>query len=771
MAGPSIGCGQQLRALFLVLCVMSLMSLMRMSLIYNNTINTSSTETETDVNYKAFFAPPFNLVTVKHSNQEASIALAKMDSPSPRQQQTTSNSESPASDENLNSQLPPPTTTKAKATKAKKKVAKATKTKASATPDKDQRNGNSNNKTLSLLYPTGLMGGYRNQAMRFIGLVKHAIDEGYDRLLLPTLVWSTRYVNTRYLAKKPDFNPAVKFWPIPFDELFDVDHWNTFHHHRHESQNTTGSEGEREQFSLPRLVFSVDDDETNSNSNSVCWKPKTDDSIVSVPAIQRKKPKFAKSFLPLLTSRMLFGNNNNNDDGNKDDVDVDDESKNKRRDAFVLDPLQAEAMEFLTGDKMARKPHKLNLSKSVNHCTHPHVFGGASSKLWENYMKIYKTPESYPKLVETVDEALVPAKPWRILADRCVEYHLGLGDDEFMEEEEDPHALGHDHSYIALHARVEAEMLVHKCGKEMERNLTTILELVELLALDYNSETGGLPDFAKERARELSYSSPISNDLRQQLRNNNDNNDDDSKNKKRRHLKGAFVAVARDEFNDVESFPNIFNITSHNRGYLNQRSISYDKDGSELYTKILEAREREQKQRQAAASKGRRRLGEDDGAAPPQSKSNDSNNNNNNNNSNPLPVFECGDGWVKHAFYESEDRQKKLLTPSSSSELEKGYGLYHKYGPNNNKDGDENRSFPLLPLPEHYFGDILPSMLNFWLAVRADVFVGVKKSSWSTDVWTTRYYYGRGDRNFEYTSDRGILAIGNGGLPENHKNC
>jgi len=700
-----------------------------------------------------------------NSNQEASsiVSLAKLDtvaSSSPRQQ-TTGNPEFMASDE-----FP---------------------TIASTTypDDKHRRNNATSNHrtttTLSLLYPAGLIGGYRNQAMLFIGLVKHAIDEGYDNLLLPTLVWSTRYGNSAYkpnpVTKQVNtINQAVRFWPIPFDDLFDVDHWNTFYH-QHQSvssrqNNTTRSESNPKPFSLPQLVSSVVDDETNSNSNSnkVCWKPNTDDSIVSVKTIQRNNnPNFTRSFLPLLTSRMLFGNNNDNDDRDKYDVD----DKNKRsRDAFVLDPLQADAMEFLTGDKMARKPHKLDLSKSVNHCTHPHVFGGKSQQLWNSYLQIDKTPgKLYSKLVETVEEALVPAKPWRVLADRCVEYHLGLGDDEFKEEEEDPHALGHDHSYIALHARVEAEMLQHKCGKNMERNLTTILELVELLALDYNSDTGDLPESAKERARELSYTSPISDDLRQQLLTSTN-----SKNtKQHRHLKGAFVAVARDELNDVESFPKLFSVTSHNRGYLNQRSISYDANGSELYTQTLEAREREQNERQtqkaAAAtiiSKGRRRrLGEDKDGVPPKTDKNDDNKNQ------PLPIFECGDGWVKHAFYASEDRQKELFTPSSSSELEKGYGLYQKYGPNinDNDDDEENRSFPLLPLPQNYFGDILPSMLNFWLAVRADVFVGVKKSSWSTDVWTTRYYYGKGDRNFEYTSDRGILAIGNGGLPPNHKNC
>jgi hypothetical protein len=586
-----------------------------------------------------------------------------------------------------------------------------------------------NGKTLSILFPAGLLGGYRNQVMRFIGLLKHALDNNFDNVLLPTLVWSTRYSNTgdKQRAKRMKLNPVVKTWPIPFDELFDVDHWNTF-----------------QQSSLPRLVSSVVDGNhgpDESLDHTVCWKPQTNDSIVSVAAVQHNNPNFTKSYLPLLTRRMLFGN-----DGEDDDNDFAKRNAGlpPPRKPFILDPIQAESVEFLTGSELAKYIHKVDLSQSVENCTHPHVFGGKSRVLWNAFLQIAgarvrRKKKMYTKLIEKVDEALVPAKPWRVLADRCVEHHLGLGDDEFLQEEEDPHAVGHDHGYIALHSRVEPEMLSHKCGREMERNLTTILDLVELLALDYNSPEG-LP--ATTRAKELNYASPISDHLRHQVHN--------STTTKTRPLKGAFVAVSREELGDLEWFPKMANLTENNLDVLNKRSISYDDKGSQLYSKTLA--EREQNQRRMLAEE------KNEDTSTPESNE-------------PLPIFECGEGWVKHAFYESEARQKKLFTPpssqSQSSSATKDYGLYHKYGAH----PPGASTFPLLPLPDNYFGDLLPSMLNFWLAVRADVFVGVQKSSWSTDVWTTRYYMGKGDRNFEYTSDRGILAIGDGGLPKPHKNC
>jgi hypothetical protein len=97
------------------------------------------------------------------------------------------------------------------------------------------------------------------------------------------------------------------------------------------------------------------------------------------------------------------------------------------------------------------------------------------------------------------------------------------------------------------------------------------------------------------------------------------------------------------------------------------------------------------------------------------------------NNSSILPVFECGEGWVEEAFWKKQDQ-----------------------------------------LPINYYGTIVSSIINFWLAVQADVFVGVMKSSWSNDVWNTRYYQGKGDQNFQYTKDEGIIPVPNGGLPSPH---
>ncbi len=63
------------------------------------------------------------------------------------------------------------------------------------------------------------------------------------------------------------------------------------------------------------------------------------------------------------------------------------------------------------------------------------------------------------------------------------------------------------------------------------------------------------------------------------------------------------------------------------------------------------------------------------------------------------------------------------------------------------------------------YGVLLPQFLNFEMLAEADLFIGVRGSTFSEDVWITRYHRGKGLQNFEYTKN-GILPIGNGGMPE-----
>ena len=70
-----------------------------------------------------------------------------------------------------------------------------------------------------MLSPPGIIGGYRNQFIRFISFLKYAQIHNIPNILLPSLLWST----THRAA-----NNEMNFFPIPMQSLFDIDYWNTF---------------------------------------------------------------------------------------------------------------------------------------------------------------------------------------------------------------------------------------------------------------------------------------------------------------------------------------------------------------------------------------------------------------------------------------------------------------------------------------------------------------------------------------------------------------
>jgi hypothetical protein len=69
------------------------------------------------------------------------------------------------------------------------------------------------------------------------------------------------------------------------------------------------------------------------------------------------------------------------------------------------------------------------------------------------------------------------------------------------------------------------------------------------------------------------------------------------------------------------------------------------------------------------------------------------------------------------------------------------------------------------------YGGLLQGMINFHVATEATAFVGVRGSSYSADIWTTRYHQGKGDTNYEYTSNGIIVRLDHGGLPPTHASC
>jgi hypothetical protein len=123
-----------------------------------------------------------------------------------------------------------------------------------------------------------------------------------------------------------------------------------------------------------------------------------------------------------------------------------------------------------------------------------------------------------------------------------------------------------------------------------------------------------------------------------------------------------------------------------------------------------------------------------------------------------LPIFECGDLWVEKAYLADNGDDDDDTIEKTDHEKLSIHGHDHH---NQNKERPQR----------HDYGDIIPSMINYWLAVEATVFVGVAKSSWSTDVWAARYYKGKGNMNYQYTKEDGVIPVPNNGMPTAHKAC
>ncbi|KAI2494612.1 hypothetical protein MHU86_19937 [Fragilaria crotonensis] len=411
---------------------------------------------------------------------------------------------------------------------------------------------------LALLYPPGLMGGYRNQVIRLLSLVVTAVKRDIHSLLLPSLMWTTQI----------KINDGLEKWvPIPHDLIFDVDHWNSFSH------------------VLPKLV---------PDSPSLdCW---THDS----------SPAPANS--TLLTRHVL--------------------------DRGFLTPIATLARSLTTREIIIPNLRKIDLYPNVSHCTHPQVYGGGkgAGRLWQDYIALQKqgatrssssnnsastttltttnSAASKQKKWYGADAALLqalrPKQEWRDLAQSCVTdaYSAAAATAKATTNSNNSRNLHRD--YVALHARMELEMMDHKCGKNMERNLTALFEHVEGFIMERMDSVGGV-----------------------------------------------FVAVSR---SGIEL----------STGKLYQKYKAYADDNLATLNRVV--------------GDGRGSVGQGLGK--------------------DHVVFECG---------------KRLMD---------------KYYAANPDSAD--------------YGSLLQSVVNFHIATEAKAFIGVRGSSYSTDIWTTRYHQGKG---------------------------
>jgi hypothetical protein len=270
----------------------------------------------------------------------------------------------------------------------------------------NDNNDSGDDKVLALLSPPGIIGGYRNQFIRFVAFLKYAQINGIRKLLLPSLLWST----THRAA-----NNEMRFYPVPMELLFDVSHWNSFHNR-----------------SLPTLVESV-------SGESDCWIPLSSDPAAKLEiekrmAEEKLRPRTKmERKKPPITSPM---------------------AEEVLRTTGFLAPVANETFDYLAG-KRPNKPRKTNLLPAVENCENPMVIGGgkASGILWNMWDRMQVSrggpmSEGNEELIALAHQALRPNEKWRRLADQCILKNLN------RHINREAHGVP---PYLALHARVSSK--------------------------------------------------------------------------------------------------------------------------------------------------------------------------------------------------------------------------------------------------------------------------------------------------------------------------
>jgi hypothetical protein len=271
------------------------------------------------------------------------------------------------------------------------------------------------------------MGGYRNQVIRFVSLCVHAVEHNMTALFLPSLLWSTQLVTGQQDSKK-----LGPWQPIPMEWIFDVEHWNAYSKTHPDSR-------------LPSLVRDLPD--------SDCWLQTTKTNANAT-------------------------------------IDSSDQSMTPLRQA-VWNQGTLRAIANLTKQLVAGQLPSFNLRKqdfypAVQHCQNPVVYGGGRSfgRLWNDYMR-HRNKKGGHDIPYQQDihvlQALRPAPVWRRAAQHCVQQHINIvptATTATRQQQQLPLR------YLALHARIELDMMAHTCGRNMEWNLTKIVGQIQDFDVD-----------------------------------------------------------------------------------------------------------------------------------------------------------------------------------------------------------------------------------------------------------------------------------------------
>jgi len=282
------------------------------------------------------------------------------------------------------------------------------------------------------------LGGFRNQHMRFVAFVSHAVSLNISQILLPSLRWGDHYNKSK---------------SIQHELLFDVDHWNS----------------KAESLGIPLLVHYDPDvlEGTAVTNTPVAVKPPVvpcfnltsglysglDESILRNPLVNLRKI----NTWSMLGQGKLFSHCRRTwgEDGENDPAKI---------------------------KEAARQGNSTGVIRFTHLIPHGGLSGGAG-RLWHEYTGLQARRWQMKSEKTVLNGELVNVYPEHVSVERILfqllrpTQRLQVATDSAIKMS--VQNLTRYPRLLALHPRVEQEMMFHRCSRLMETNLTKVFELLQ----------------------------------------------------------------------------------------------------------------------------------------------------------------------------------------------------------------------------------------------------------------------------------------------------
>lgn len=321
--------------------------------------------------------------------------------------------------------------------------------------------------TLALVDPI-FMGGFRNQHMRFVALADHARKRNIPSLLLPSLQWGNNAIQMKDKQKQRKSVSVVT--RVPHSYLFDVDHWNQLAWEwKEERARRAGEEPENHGFEF----------QTRSTPKTLEGAVSTFDSPPMLPFLVPYNPRLHSDwdninqiFQDLAPEKVL-----------------DPKFNPRRMDLMELTVGNSMPFAFGSGKGAGRLWNEYYQTLIKEEILDP-AFDGSTASNTTPFPTIEM--EHRGALEIAIYQALKPSVRLQPVVDSILYKEDYRNNTRKHSKHDFVDSNTPIPSLIVIHPRCEIDMLMHKCGKKMTRNLTKIFEMVEESPhfSNLNSDTG-----------------------------------------------------------------------------------------------------------------------------------------------------------------------------------------------------------------------------------------------------------------------------------------